>query len=220
MSAPEVDALPEGIERRSSMAPPVRRFVLTAHVACSVGWLGAVAGFLVLSIAGLTSHSAEIVRAAYLAMNLIGQFLIVPLSLAALVSGLVQSLGTHWGVFRYYWVTAKFALTVGATLLLVLHQFTAVAGAAGLVSGVSANSVRDAELRRVGIQLVADASLAIGVLLTATALSVYKPWGRMSSATSARAATRRRMVLLAIAGIVAVLIIRHLTVGGVRHHGF
>ena len=40
------------------MTPRVRKWALTAHIAFSVGWLGAVAGFLVLSIAGLTSRDA------------------------------------------------------------------------------------------------------------------------------------------------------------------
>jgi len=43
-----------------------RKLTITAHVSFSVGWLGAVAAFLVLSIAGLTSHDAEVVRGAYL----------------------------------------------------------------------------------------------------------------------------------------------------------
>src|SRR5712691_5373000 len=108
------------------MTPALRKLSFTAHVTSSVGWLGAVASFLVLSIAGLTSQDAETVRGAYLAMNLLGQFIIVPLSLAALLTGLVQSLGTHWGLFRHYWVLVKLTLTIGATLLLLLHQFTAV----------------------------------------------------------------------------------------------
>src|SRR5215469_13667182 len=112
------------------MTPALRKLNLTAHVSSSIGWLGAVASFLVLSIAGLTSQNAEIVRGAYLSMNLIGQFIIVPLSLAALLTGLVQSLGTHWGLFRHYWVSAKFVLTILATIILLLHQFTAVEGAA------------------------------------------------------------------------------------------
>ena len=51
------------------ITPALRKLTLTAHVTCSVGWLGAVAGFLVLSIAGLTSRDAETVRGAYLAMK-------------------------------------------------------------------------------------------------------------------------------------------------------
>ena len=157
------------------MTPALRRLSFTAHVTSSVGWLGAVASFLVLSIAGLTSQDAETVRGAYLAMNLLGQFIIVPLSLAALLTGLVQSLGTHWGLFRHYWVLVKLTLTIGATLLLLLHQFTAVAGAARRVSAAAPGTFP--EVGRLGTQLVSDAGLAVLVLLVTATLSVYKPWG-------------------------------------------
>ena len=53
-----------------TMTPLLRKFVLTAHVTSSVGWLGAVAGFLVFAVTGLTSQDVQIVRAAYLAMEL------------------------------------------------------------------------------------------------------------------------------------------------------
>jgi|SRR6516164_3240462 len=81
-----------------AMTARLSKFMLTAHII-----FGAVAAFLVLSIAGRTSHDAEVVRSRYVAMNLIGVSVIVPLSLAALLTGLVQSLGTHWGLFRQYW---------------------------------------------------------------------------------------------------------------------
>ena len=113
-----------------TMTPGLRKFALTTHVTSSVGWLGAVGAFLALAIAGLISQDAQIVRAAYLAMHLTTWFVIVPFCLAALLTGIVQSLGTMWGLFRHYWVLVKFVLTLGATLLLLLHQFDAVAGAA------------------------------------------------------------------------------------------
>jgi len=61
------------------------------------------------------------VRAAYLATELTTWFVIVPLAFAALITGIVQSLGTTWGLFRHYWVVVKFVLTVLATILLLLH---------------------------------------------------------------------------------------------------
>jgi NADH:ubiquinone oxidoreductase subunit 5 (subunit L)/multisubunit Na+/H+ antiporter MnhA subunit len=64
-----------------TMTPGLRKFALTAHVTSSVGWLGAVAGFLALTIAALTSQDDEVVRAALLVMELIGWFALVPLSL-------------------------------------------------------------------------------------------------------------------------------------------
>ena len=98
-----------------------RKFSLTAHITSSVGWFGAVAAFLALSIAGLTSANPQLVRAAYLSMELTTWFVIVPLSVAALLTGLVESLGTTWGLFRHYWVIVKLGLTVLATIILLVH---------------------------------------------------------------------------------------------------
>jgi hypothetical protein len=159
------------------MTPRLRKLALTTHVTFSVGWLGAVAAFLVLSIAGLRSQDAEVVRGAYLSMDLIGRFIIVPMSLAALATGLIQALGTQWGLFQHYWVLVKFLLTILATAALLLHQFTAVEEAANRVSGTAAGTLPGTELSRLGTQLVGDASLAILVLLAVTTLSVFKPWG-------------------------------------------
>src|SRR5713226_2624989 len=117
------------------MTPGLRKFALASHVTSSVGWLGAVAGFLALAVAGLSNQNAETVRAAYIAMHLTTWFVIVPLSLAALLTGLVQSLGTTWGLFRHYWIVTKLLLTVLATIILLVHtqpidRVAAVAGGA------------------------------------------------------------------------------------------
>jgi len=104
------------------MTPEIRKFGLTAHVSSSLGWFGSVAAFLALAISGLTSQDTEMVKAAYLTMNLIGWFVIVPLSFASLLTGVVQALGTSWGLFRHYWVVVKLLITVFATALLLLHM--------------------------------------------------------------------------------------------------
>ena len=86
------------------MPPAVRKTALVIHIISSVGWLGAIAGFLALAVAGLTAADPQLARAMYLGMNLIGWTIIFPLSLASLVTGVVQALGTVWGLFRHYWV--------------------------------------------------------------------------------------------------------------------
>ena len=158
------------------MNASARKLSVTAHVVSSVGWLGAVAAFLALSTTGAISRDAEIVRGAYVSMNVIGQFVIVPLSIATLSTGLLVSLGSHWGLFRYYWVAMKALLTVAATILLLLHQFTAVSSAAKRVVQQHARGLPT--VGRFAPQLIVDAGLALMVLLVTTVLSIYKPWGR------------------------------------------
>ncbi len=155
------------------MSPRLHKFVLTAHITSSVGWLGSVAGFLVLAVAGLTSQDSQLVRGAYLAMELVASFIIVPLSLASLLTGLIQALGTKWGLFRHYWIVFKLVINVVSTLLLLVHMqpithLADVAARTTLASG---------DYFLLQVQLVADATYAVVALLVATTLSVYKPRG-------------------------------------------
>lgn len=156
-----------------TMNPRLRKFALTAHVTSSVGWLGAVAVFLVLAVAGLTSQNAQTVRGAYVAMELTGWLVLVPLSLASLLTGVVQALGTSWGLLRHYWVLFKLLITVVATVLLLVHMQVA-----GHVADAAAETnLSGGDLVGMRIQLLADAAVALLVLLVAVILSVYKPRG-------------------------------------------
>lgn len=157
-----------------TMTSSIRKFVFTAHVTFSVGWLGAVVAYLGVAIAGLTSHDAQMVRAAYLVTALIGWFVIVPLSFATLLTGLVQSLGTEWGLFRHYWIVSKFVLTAGATIILLVHM-QAVSHMAHIAVETSLSG---GDHRAMRTQLVVHAAGGLLVLLTTTVLSIYKPWGR------------------------------------------
>jgi len=153
-----------------------RKFALTAHITFSVGWIGAVAAFLALAIAGLTSKDVQIERAAYPAMELTARFVIVPLALASLLSGLIQSLGTPWGLFRHYWVLVKLLLSIFATIIL-LKKMPLIGYAARRAMETPLSS---ADLQVAGMQLVVHAAGGILVLLVITTLSVYKPWGLTS----------------------------------------
>ena len=152
------------------MTPGLRKFVLTVHLTSSVGWIGAVVAYLALGISAVTSRDAQTVRAAWIAMELTGWFVIVPLCLAALLTGLVMSLGTPWGLFRHYWVLITLVLTIFATLVLLLHMPTVTSLAAMVRAADSA------DLGGLGGDLF-HAGGGLLVLLVITVLNVYKPRG-------------------------------------------
>jgi hypothetical protein len=152
------------------MAPGLRKFALTVHVSASVGWLGAVVAFLALAVAALTSQDAETVRAAYLTMELIGWYALVPLALASLLTGLVQALGTTWGLFRHYWVVFKLLINLFATIVLLLYTQTL-----DHFADLAAETDDLGVLR--GPSPVLHAAAALLLLLVATTLAVYKPRG-------------------------------------------
>jgi putative copper export protein len=152
-----------------TMTPSVRKFLLTAHLVSSLGWIGAVVAYLALVVAALTSEDAETVRAAFRAMELT-YFVLVPLAVASLLTGVVQALGTTWGLFRHYWVLSKLLLTVVATTVLLLHM-----PAVNSLAEAAAETDRT-DLPGAGHELL-HAGVGLLVLLTTAILGVYKPRG-------------------------------------------
>jgi hypothetical protein len=161
-----------GIETTIAMPPLLRKFVLTAHITFAVGWLGAVAGFLALAIVGLKTQDTQFMNSAYLGMDLIARFVILPLSFAPLVTGPILSLGTPWGLFRHYWILAKLFITILSTFILLIHMQPISHLSHLAMDGTLAGA--DSSLR---IQMVAASGAAVVALLVATALAVFKPRG-------------------------------------------
>ena len=136
----------------------------------SVGWIGAVVGYLALGVAAVTTEELGTVRAAWIGMEVTGWYAIVPLAAASLVTGLVLALGTKWGLFRHYWVVISFALTLFSTGILILHMFdvTEMADAAQDADGAALEAL-GGDLSHPGIGLV--------ILLFVQVLNIYKPQG-------------------------------------------
>src|ERR687891_528205 len=168
-------------------APALRKFTFATHVTSSVGWVGAVLVFLALAVVGLTSDDELTVRGAYLVMAPAAWFVLVPLAHASLVSGIALSLGTPWGLIRHYWVVIKLAITVFSTVILLIYM-----GTFRQMAGVAADPVMDLAVVR-NASPILHAVLALALLLAATVLGVYKPFG-MTAYGIQRLDEQRRVV--------------------------
>jgi hypothetical protein len=203
------------------MSPSARKFALTAHVVSSLGWVGALTVFLAHSIVSVVSHDVQLVRAACLAMGLTAWFVILPFSLASLATGLLQALGTAWGLLRHYWVLVKLLLTLVATAVLL----SKLAPISGLAAAAQALNFTFADSPDLKVSLLAHATGGLVVLLVATVLAIYKPTGitprgarllhRERSGTDGaaipQAGTPRWVRSCAIVGVLLVLLAAALT---------
>lgn len=153
------------------MSPALRKVALIAHIAVSVGWIGAAMAYLALVAAAQTGRNPGTIRAAVVAMEPIMSFALVPLSVASLITGLIMSLGTPWGLFRHYWVLAKLLLTVFAVLVM-LSQTEPVSYMANLAANPGVDPGRLTHISQ-----LLHPGLGVLVLLVIVVLSVFKPRG-------------------------------------------
>ena len=152
-----------------------RRAVLTVHILGAGAWIGidVVLGVLVFT-AMLTSSTAT-EALSYRALELFAVWPLLAAGLVTLASGIALGLGTKYGLVRYWWVSMKLVLNVVLVVLVAFALRPGLAEAAAygevLAAGGSARS-------DVG-SLVFPPVVSGVALVTATVLSVFKPWGRL-----------------------------------------
>jgi hypothetical protein len=173
-----------------ALPPALRRAMLAAHIICAVGWIGAATAYLALGVAAQVNMQPQTVRAAWISMELSGWFVIVPLGCLALLTGLVLSLGTPWGLFKHYWVVIALVLTTLSLAVLLLHM-PSVSTMAGL-----ARTADDAAASRLGGDVLHPA-LGLLVLIVVTVLNVHKPrgltpYGQQKQAKEPKGSTKQR----------------------------
>lgn len=142
---------------------PARRALLVVHVSVSVAWLGLSLGLLALGITAYTTQDPTLTEASYRAMKVFADWLLAPVALATLGSGLVLSLGTPWGLARHRWVWLKFWITLATATATIFALRPEISHAA--TAGVP------------DISLVAAPTVSTAAYLFMTAISVLKPWG-------------------------------------------
>ncbi|TJY42205.1 hypothetical protein E5161_09350 [Cohnella pontilimi] len=141
-----------------SVAP--RKWLLTLHLLFSAIMLGNAVAFLILSLTAAAVHDAEALKATYASMHVLARTSVRASTIGAVVTGVLLSVLTRWGLFRFYWIIAKEALAIVAIGLgpFGMYFWTLKAGSSWqLWSGIV-------------VQILTLASLFV--------ISVFKPWGQ------------------------------------------
>ncbi|MBA2811090.1 DUF2269 domain-containing protein [Streptomyces sp. KM273126] len=169
---------------------PARRALLVVHVAASAGWLGLTLGLLALGIAAATTGSEVTVESSVRAMKLFADWLLLPVAFLTLLSGLVLSLGTVWGLARHRWVYTKFWLTLATTTATV---FALRPGVNSAVAAVAAGR----PLPDAGDVLYGPI-VSLSAYVFMTVISVLKPWGLTRRGRRLRTPARRQKNITAL----------------------
>ncbi|MGW0434630.1 hypothetical protein ACWDV4_19090 [Micromonospora sp. NPDC003197] len=171
------------------MSPRTRKVWLTLHVGFSVGWLGVALTMTVLALIGRFADSHAARHGAYEVLHVVDLAAAIPSMFLSIITGLVVSLGTKWGLVRHWWVITKFAISASIPLLAGTVE-------SALADELAVRTVDPAvDPGGTGMALTAILAAFTIALWVATILSVVKPWGRTRWGRAADAwerETRRR----------------------------
>lgn len=152
------------------LGPQQRRALLAVHLATSIGWVGAAVAYIAVAVRVARTRDPDVVRAGWLAMEVVGWWAVVPLALGAWSTGVAIALLSRWGLIRHYWVSISLFGTTVLVAVLVMHM-PDVSRRADVAARAST-----VELAAVGSDLV-HSVIGLLILLGVLALNVYKPRG-------------------------------------------
>ena len=161
---------------RFRLAPRTRKLVLLLHVITSVGWLGIHLGNIMFVLTGLLTTDPGTQRTAFLAVDLLGGMVLIPISLLSFTTGVVLGLGTKWGLVRNWWVLTKFVLTLVPVILIPLSLLPGYTDLADAVTAAPDGTLAD--VGEHGTSMVGAAVVSTTMYVTSAVLSIFKPWGR------------------------------------------
>jgi hypothetical protein len=154
------------------------RVMLITHIALAVGWFGIDLALLTLGLTAATTGDPETLKASYLAMKVLGTAAVIPISLLAILTGLLLALGSRYGLFKHWWVVTKLVVATLAAVLSIFVLRGRIAEAVDAVTGVPVGSLTYDAVGDVGSTLIIAPIVAGAMYVTNIIVSVVKPWGR------------------------------------------
>ena len=161
--------------RTRALPPTWRKLLLTLHIAAAAGLIGADLVLLTLGIAGLRGSDPVTI---YPAMSTLAGWVLAPLAVIALITGVLQAVLSAYGLFRFWWVTIKLTITTllaGLVLFVLVPGLGKVADAAGSPADASVTDTQR-------LVYVIVPSVAITLVVLMVGLGVFKPRWRLKIA--------------------------------------
>lgn len=152
------------------------RWLKVVHLLFVAAWIGGQISFLLIQTIkyqlALPEHQYGILAA----LKAIDDVVIVGGALGCLITGLIYSLLTPWGFFKFRWLTFKWTATV--TLILFgtfflgpwMNEMAAISAAEYAAAMINPSYIHDEKMNMMW------GSLQFGINLMLVVISVLKPW--------------------------------------------
>lgn len=157
-----------------------KQLIIVIHVLSVVCWLGGAMVMLLLGTYMLKAENGEQLYYTLDNMHLIDVVLIRYTALVALLTGILLSVWTNWGLFKHYWILIKLILTVALIGFGIEYMGDWLSQIVRIGKQERFLALSDAAFLNASYSLIGGAIANIVSLIFMTAISYFKPFGKVS----------------------------------------
>jgi uncharacterized membrane protein len=156
-----------------------QKWLKAVHIFFAALWTS---GGITLILMGLFMHPGDggTLHGIDVSKRFVDDFIVIPGAIGSLLTGLIYSIWTRWGFFRYWWVAVKWMITVGGVLFGTfflgpwLNSLPPISADLGLAAYQNPVYMTNMELNQNW------SYLQVSSVIFALVISSLKPWGRIS----------------------------------------
>lgn len=161
-----------------------KKWLLSLHLLFSAILFGVTVVYLVFSIVAATTDDQEVLISSYTMMHVLARSSGRASIIGTVVTGILLSLFTKWGFFKYKWIIVKEILTIFSIGIGFFGIYYWTLNAFTMVSSEGVDAMVNQAFINNTYQLYTGIILQIISLATMMIISVFKPWGKRSTSSS------------------------------------
>lgn len=162
-----------------------KNFLVAIHVISVASWIGGTLGMLLLGIYLHKADHAEQLTYTLASMEIIDENLLKYPALLTLLTGILLSIWTQWGLVKHYWVIIKLATTMITIMIGILFLNKWTASLADMVEDMGLASLQNEGFQSTWLSMVTTSGFNLLCLLLMVFITYYKPFGKIKKRRSA-----------------------------------
>lgn len=156
-----------------------KSILVSIHVLSVASWIGGTLGMLLL--AGYLQNAANGEQLFYslASMEIIDENLLKYPALLTLITGIMLSSWTQWGLAKHYWVVIKLVLTILTILIGIFFLNKWTAGLVVTVEEMGFAALQHSPFQSKWLSIMITSSFNLFCLVLMTFITYFKPFGKI-----------------------------------------
>ncbi|CAH1201890.1 hypothetical protein [Paenibacillus sp. JJ-223] len=149
------------------------------HVISASSWIGGTLGMLLLGLYLYSAANGEQLAYTLASMEIIDENLLKYPALMTLLTGILLSIWTQWGLVKHYWIVIKLILTLTTILIGIFFLNHWTASLVDMVSETGFATLQDHNFRSKWLAILLTASFNLLCLFIMVFITYFKPFGKI-----------------------------------------
>ncbi|MFD0590951.1 hypothetical protein ACFQZE_23430 [Paenibacillus sp. GCM10027627] len=156
-----------------------KSLLVAIHVIAASAWIGGTLGMLILALhLQFGTHNEQLTYTIF-SMEIIDESLLKYPALVTLLTGVLLSVWTQWGLFKHYWVAIKLVLTVATILIGIFFLNKWTASLADFIHHAGYFALENESFQQKWLSIVVTSSFNVFCLFFMVFITYLKPFGKI-----------------------------------------